>query len=161
MTHINPSPFLSQERANTYVEIFPRSKFLVCFPDSSYLYSYLDAGVLYTPARERAKVFRNRTQAEKTARLLGGEICEIREQKNPPSRPTATQVVCARAIVEIAGGRFAGIWPAISGRSDALVLWNAPTGTTQGCLIGELSAELVRLKCAASLAAFEAGRVQP
>ena len=138
------------------------SRYLVRFPDSSYLSSYLDSGALLTPARECAKVFRNRVQAERTAQLFGGEVCEVRPQQNPPApKPTPIEFECARAIVEIGGGQFAGVWPAIPGRSEALVLWNAPTGTTQGCLIGELSAELVRLKCAESVATFEAAKVQP
>ena len=140
----------------------PPISYLVRFPDSSYLCSYLDSGLLCTPTREHAKVFRDRTRAKRTAELFGAEVCEVRlEQSLRAPKPTAIEFECARAIVEIGGGQFAGVWPAIPGRSEALVLWNAPTGTTQGCLIGELSAELVRLKCAASVAAFEAFQVHP
>ena len=137
-------------------------KFLVRFPDGLYLFDYTDSGACFTADRSRARVWRDKSHAEGTARLLRGEVCEIRPQQNPPApKPTAVQFECARAIVEIAGGIFAGVWPAIPGRSEALVLWNAPTGTTQGCLIGELSAELVRLKCAESVATFEAAKAQP
>jgi hypothetical protein len=160
LANCNPPTALSQGQKR--VSLAVPSRFLVRFPDGLYLLDYTDCGAGFTADRSRARVWHDKGRAEGTARLLGGEVCEIRPQTNPPApKPTAVEFECARAIVEIAGARFCGLWPAIPGRSQALVLWNAPTGTTQGCLIGELSAELVRLKCAESVAAFEAGQVQP
>ncbi len=64
--------------------------------------------------------------------------------------PSSVEMLC-RVMVETGGGVFAGVCPGIQGRSEPLVLFNSPaTGTTLGCLISELSAELVRSKIAAS-----------
>jgi hypothetical protein len=64
------------------------------------------------------------------------------------------EILC-RTMVEIGGGVFAGVCPAIPGRAEKLILFNSPaTGATLGCPVSELSAELVRLKIAASDAAF-------
>lgn len=68
--------------------------------------------------------------------------------------PSTVEILC-RTIVEIGGGVFVGVWPAIPGRSEPLVLFNSvKTGATLGCLLSELSAELVRVKVAASDAVF-------
>lgn len=68
--------------------------------------------------------------------------------------PSSVEMLC-RIMVETGGGIFAGLWPAIHGRAESLVLFNSPnTGTTLGCPVSKLSAELVRLKIAASDAAF-------
>ena len=69
--------------------------------------------------------------------------------------PSSVEMLC-RIMVEIGGGVFAGIWPAIPGRSERLVLFNSRiSGATLGCFISDLSAELVRSKIAASDAAFD------
>ena len=79
---------------------------------------------------------------------------EIQGNCAPLFPPSAIEICCC-VMVETGGGVFAGVWPAIQGRSEPLVLFNSPaTGATLGCLISELSAELVRSKIAASDAAF-------
>ena len=79
---------------------------------------------------------------------------EIQSNCAPLSIPSAIEI-CCRIMVETGGAVFAGVCPAIRGRSEPLVLFNSPaTGATLGCLISELSAELVRSKIAASDAAF-------
>ena len=84
---------------------------------------------------------------------------EIQANCAPLFTPSAE--ICCRVMVETGGEVFAGVWPAIRGRSEQLVLFNSPTtGATLGCLISELSTELVRLKIAASDAAFSV-QVQP
>ncbi len=140
----------------------PQSRYVVRFPDSSYLLSYTDSGTTATTRQNRARVFRDRSQAEDTARILSAEVWEIPTEKKlaNPFRSNPSQFVCCQIIVELGGGQFAGVWPPIKNRSDALVLFNSKvTGTTLACLLPELSAEVVRLKIAASDAAF--GTVQP
>jgi hypothetical protein len=62
-----------------------------------------------------------------------------------------------QVIVETGGGKFAGILPPIKERSEALVLWTShKTGAALGCLLSQLSAELVRKKLHDSDSLFEA-----
>ena len=157
-------PTLSQvrPRTGTVAPLSIPSRYVVRFPDSSYLFSYTDSGVTATAHQDRARIFRDRRQVENVARFLGGEPCELPSEKKAanPFRANPSQFLCCQIIVELGGGQFAGIWPPIKNRSEALVLFNSKqTGTTLGCLLPELSAELVRLKIAASDAEF--GTVQP
>ena len=136
------------------------NKFHVRFPDNSYLYSYLDSGALFTPARDRAKTFRNREHAENVARLLNGYVCEIAE--NPPRRLqiSASQFVCCQILVELGGAaQFCGVFPAIPG-SEPIVLFNAKSGSTLGLPLSQLTATAVRRKVEECDAAFDAA-VQP
>ena len=145
------------------------SRYVVRFPDGSYLNSYLDSsGALHTPARNCAKIFRKRDRAEQSARLFGGVVCPEAENEEQTdarrfrSESFSTSEMLTRIIVELGGGIWAGEWPEIPGRSEKLVLFNSPkTGTTLGCLLPELSAELVRKKIRESDLRFEVGHVQP
>jgi hypothetical protein len=61
-----------------------------------------------------------------------------------------------QVIIETGGGVFAGIFPPIGNRSEALVVWaSRKTGTALGCLLSQLSAELVRKKTHDSDSLFE------
>lgn len=147
-------------RSGTYNAPISAVKFIIRFPDATYLAAYTDEGLSVTGDRKGARVFGNRQSAESAATLLRGEVIEVRPQKQPAFRWTATQLECARILTEIAGAQFVGIFPAIPGHAP-LVLFNSKFRTTLGIPLPELSASAVRAKLAASDAAFEAGQVQP
>lgn len=139
----------------------PPISYLVRFADATYLTAYTDEGLSVTGDRKCARVFSNRQSAESAATLLHGEVIEVRPQKQPAFRCTATQLECARILTEIAGAQFVGIFPAIPGQAP-LVLFNSKfSRSTLGISLPDLSASAVRAKLAASDAAFEAGQVQP
>lgn len=67
---------------------------------------------------------------------------------------SSVEMLC-RIMVEVGGGVFVGVCPAVPKRAEKLILFNSPkTRATLGCFVSELSAELVRSKIAASDAAF-------
>ena len=157
---------------------FPQ--FVVRFSHGFFLSAYKDSGAIVTAFQDRARIFHDRKQAESIARMLGGEVCEFVkffDQKGEGDRkPRAgargpsvqsreaslsSVEICAKVMVELAGGIFLGLLPAIPRRSEPLILFKSPqTKTTLGILLSELNAELVRKILAASDAAFDA-KVQP
>ena len=137
------------------------SRFLVRFADGLYLFDYTDSGACFTADRSRARVWRNKKQAEGTARLLGGEVCEIIEPAPKRFQISASQFVCCQILVELGGAQFCGVFPAIPGSEPLVVFNNSRRGSTHGILLPELSAEAVRKILQDSNEQFEAAQVQP